>query len=163
MALRVTEEEAERLQAKQAQKKRILPKETVVACAEKKKRQKKYRGPNKLETEFATEFLESWKKSGWITEYMYEGMRLRYGPPEEPAYYTPDYVIFGRWTFGKELVFIETKGPYTYPGARERFLAAAGRWPQFSYVWFQKSRKKHWSAIYSTGPLGTEVAGWLDL
>jgi hypothetical protein len=90
---------------------------------------------NRTEAEYASDFLEPLKQSGFFVEYWFEEFTFKLAPDTR---YTPDFVALR--SDGK-LEVHETKGSFVRDDALVKFKVAAARYP-FIFWLCQKLSKK---------------------
>lgn len=101
---------------------------------------------NKTEAEFAL-MLEARKRSGEITDYRYEGMRLKWGEDPrtgEAMNYLADFVVIGK--LSSHITLIEVKGAHIWDRDKVRFKGCRAAWPCFAFELHQKI-KGEWKRI----------------
>ena len=96
----------------------------------------KRKAPNKTEAEYAR-ILEAKRQAGEIRAILgHESVKIHIG--EVRCWYTPDFPVIlnsGR------LEFHEVKGAHVWDDARVKFQAAKLLYPEFLFVWAQKTKE----------------------
>jgi hypothetical protein len=111
--------------------------QAAIATMEKdaKKKMRQTRQMNKTETEFAR-ILEAKKQRGEITDYKFEGIRLRWG---ESMWYKPDFVARG--ANGVTYLY-EVKGGHIWSRDLVRFKGCRAEWRPYKNFEFEMWQKK---------------------
>ena len=97
--------------------------------------------------------LEAQKRAGEILEYLFEGMRLKWGvDPDtgEAMWYKPDFVVSWKPKAPFSplcMKLIEVKGPWINPRDMVRFKGCRAAWPQFTFEMWQRDKDGRWTRI----------------
>jgi hypothetical protein len=127
------------------------------------KRAKRRRSMTRPEREYSL-ILEARKRAGEIIDYLFEGMRLKWGEdPEtgEAMWYKADFVVreidqervVGRtderiMRHGITITrLIEVKGPWISERDMVRFKGCRAAWPQFAFEMHQRDKEGRWTRI----------------
>jgi hypothetical protein len=120
----------------------------------KKAKPRQPREMNATEREFSF-ILEKQKSIGEITDWLFEGITLRWRSIKEVIRYTADFTVFRPCTNRRcdhlRIKLVEVKGPRTTRGkferAVERFRHAKTVFPQFDFEMHQKDENKQWNRL----------------
>ena len=119
------------------------------------KRARPRRSMTRPEREYSL-ILEAQKRAGEIQDYLFEGMRLKWGiDPDtgEAMWYKADFVVTdvsSQLLDERERValkMIEVKGPWINPRDMVRFKGCRAAWPQFAFEMHQRDKDGRWTRI----------------
>jgi hypothetical protein len=93
--------------------------------------------------------LEAQKRAGEIIDYLYEGIRLKWGvDPEtgEAMWYKPDFVVMPVFDLGR-MKLVEVKGPWINPRDMVRFKGCRAAWPLLQFEMHQRDKDGRWTQL----------------
>lgn len=120
------------------------------------KRARPRRSMTRPEREYSL-ILEAQKRAGEILEYLYEGMRLKWGVDPDTGlamWYKADFVVtkkggvlYDGGLLCYPMKLIEVKGPWINPRDLVRFKGCRAAWPQFQFEMHQRDKDGRWTRI----------------